>query len=174
MRRRFQLLWECQNWSILFFTLGWHLRYTSITPVFILVEESLYSPLSPWLLSYQLARLSTRDGPMVNHTLHLSNTLSVAFSEEDPRSFTNVLRLLHELETNLCSLTSPQRVLVKQKRNNKQFSDWVSCGTKSLFPTSKTRGRMDTSLPKDFWDRLVRTSVTYDWWMVFKATINQS
>ena len=68
---------------------------------------------------------------MVNHTFHLSNALSVAFSEEDPRSFTNVLRLLHELETNLCSLTGPQRVLVKQKRNNKQFNDWVSCGTRS-------------------------------------------
>ena len=114
VRRRFQLLWECQNWSILFFTLGRRLRYTPITPIFILAEESLYSPLSPWLLSYQLARLSTRDGPMVNHTLHLSNALSVAFSEEDPRSFTNVLRLLHEPETNLCSLTSPQRVLVNR------------------------------------------------------------
>lgn len=136
------------------FTLGRHFRHTSISPVFILVEESLYSSLFPWLLSYELAGLSTRDGPMVNHTLHLSNTLSVAFSEEDPRSFTNVLRLLHEAETNLCSLTSPQRVLVKQKRNNKQFSDWVSCGTRSLFPTSKTRGRMDTGLPKDFWHRL--------------------
>ena len=65
---------------------------------------------------------------MVYHTLHLSNALSVAFSEEDPRSFTNVLRLLHEPETNLCSLTGPQRVLVKQKRNSKKFRDWVSCG----------------------------------------------
>ena len=154
MRRRVQLLWECQNWSFIFFTLGRHLRYTSITPIFIQVEESLYSSLSPWLLSYQFARLSTRDGIMVNHTLHLSNALSVAFSEEDPRSFTNVLRLLHELETNLCSLTGPQRVLVKQKRNNKQVSDWVSCCTRSLFPTSKTRRRMDTSSPKDFWYRL--------------------
>ena len=45
--------------------------------------------------------------------------------------------------------------------------------------TSKTRGRMGTSFGHsdfwlDFWDHFGGKSVSYDWWMVFKATINQS
>ena len=48
-------------------------------------------------------------------------------------------------------------------------------GEKIQFPTPESLRGMGTRFPcNDSWDRFGRTSVNYDWSMVFKATINQS
>lgn len=54
---------------------------------------------------------------VADHTQHLSDPLSMPLPEEDPWSFANVFRLLHEAETHFTPLASPQGILKKSNLN---------------------------------------------------------
>lgn len=60
---------------------------------------------------------------VINHGQDLSHALSMSLPEKDPRSLTNILRLLYESEAYFSSLASPQGVLIKQRKNFELFKD---------------------------------------------------